>query len=133
MSYNTSAKTRAENILNGEHKLRKMTERIEQNSQLSGGFFLFIGQLSGARETKIVVKFAWEMNDGTYAISSLPLEKNRMKFNESAEVPTVKFQWEKYGHSRELQTLIDESVEFMLITCKESDWPVNVKLPMNQK
>lgn len=127
-----------EKILRGEHKLRKMTERMDVNSGISGGFFLFAGSLSGSTETTASVKFAWEMSDGTYAISSLPLEKIRVKLDEKAIVPTIKFNWEELGlygsgsQAMEIQNLMDRHVHYAVVTIRESDWPVQVNLPLNQ-
>src|SRR3989344_5059662 len=63
------------NVLQGEHQLRKMGQVRESSSSLSGGFFLFVGGVSGSSSNRVNVKFAWQLNDGTYAVSSLPLEK----------------------------------------------------------
>ena len=123
--------SQAEQILKGEHKLRKMVERTETNSNISGGFFLFVGALSGGTTTSMLVKFAWEMNDGTYALSSLPLEKIRIKLDEDITTPTIKFRWGPSNHPQTLQRLIDSNVLYAVITAKESDWPIQVNLPLN--
>lgn len=110
-----------------------MTERNERHSEISGGYFLIAGSLSGRSETITNVKFAWEMNDGTYAISSLPLEKIRVKFNNDVEIPTIYFQVKnKPDYYDELQRMLDVSITYAVITCKESDWPVQVQLPLNK-
>src|SRR3989344_7043637 len=101
--------SQAEQILQGEHKLRKMVERTETNSYISGGFFLFVGALSGGTTTNVLVKFAWEMNDGTYALSSLPLEKIRVKLDEKATTPTIKFRWRPHN-TPDVQHLMDEHI-----------------------
>lgn len=128
--------SQAEQILKGEHKLRKMTERTDVNSSISGIFFLFIGNLSGTSKTTVSVKFAWEMNDGIYAISSLPLEKIRVKLEESATTPTIKFRWLPYrrmGVVPQVQTLMDGYVSYAVVTVRESDWPIQVSLPLNSQ
>lgn len=127
--------SQAEQILKGEHKLRKMAERTEVNSRISGSFFLFVGNVSGTTETNISVKFAWEMNDGIYAISSLPLEKIRVKFDEKAETPTIKFRWRPWRRhdTAQVQTLMDDYVSYAVVIVRESDWPIQVNLPLNGK
>lgn len=126
--------TEEEQILGGEHKLRKMTAgQTVTNSKASGGFFLVVGGFKSETKTTALVKFAWEMNDGAYAISSLPLEKIRVKIDEKATTPTIKFRWTRNYNVHDLQTLIDESVCYAVITVKESDWPVQVSLPLSQK
>ncbi len=114
--------------------LRKMAERTDASSRVYGSFFLFMGDLSATTKTTVSVKFAWEMNDGTYALSSLPLEKIRVKLDEKAAAPTIKFRWRPYPLRRtvEVQELMDEYVIYAVVTVKESDWPVRVSLPLNQ-
>ena len=125
----------AESILGGEHELRKMTERTEINSRASGSFFLFVGDFSSTAKTDIKVKFAWKMNDGKiYAISSLPLEKMRVQFDNQISTPTIKFRWRRYpfvNRTPQPQELIDNYVVYALITAREEDWPAQVNLPLN--
>lgn len=131
--YRNNEAKKVENIFKGEHKLRKMAERSEQYSEISGGFFLIAGSLSGKGETITTIKFAWEMNEGTYAISSLPLEKIRVKFNNNVEIPTIYFQSEsKPDYYDELQKMLNHSILYAVVTCKESDWPVQIQLPLNK-
>lgn len=121
----------AEEILKGEHKLRKMTERIESDSRVTASFFLIVGDLSATSTSRVLVKFAWQMNDGIYAISSLPLEKFRVKIDEKAETPTIKFRWGP-GYEKEIQKLMDNHVIYALLTVRERDWPVSIQLPLNK-
>lgn len=125
--------SQAEQILKGEHQLRKMAERTDVNSNISASFFLFIGDLSGTTTTTVSVKFAWKMNDGVYALSSLPLEKIRIKLDEKATTPTIKFRWRRYisGGTPQIQYLMDHYVSYAVVTVRESDWPVQVNLPLN--
>lgn len=126
--------SQAEQILKGEHKLRKMVERSENNSKISGNFFLIFGGLDGSTTTKVLIKFAWEMNDGTYALSSLPLEKIRVKLDEKATEPTIKFRWQRWNEYRtaQIQELMDYYVLYAVLTVREGDWPIKVGLPLNQ-
>ncbi len=119
-------------ILKGEHCLRKMMEKTEVNSKISGSFFLLGGSFSGETEEITSVKFAWKMNDGTYAISSLPLEKIRVKFDETATTPTIKFRWLHYDLSEcPTQYLMNNQIFYAVITVKEKDWPTQINLPLN--
>ena len=118
-------------ILGGEHNLRKMTERNGVDLSVSGGFFLVSGEVSVTQKTQTLIKFAWELNDGTYAISSLPLEKIRIKIDNNVTVPTISFSWEENYYKHQIQDLMDCCVDYALITIKESDWPIQVNLPLN--
>lgn len=124
----------AEPILIGEHNLRRMVERTNTNSKISGGYFLFVGGLEGSTETTVSMKFAWQMNDGTYAISSLPIEKIRIKLNEEITTPTIKFRWKRYQYNGtpEIYELMNGWVSYAVVTVKESDWPIQVNLPLSQ-
>jgi hypothetical protein len=127
--------SQAEQILRGEHLLRKITERTDINSVISGSFFLFVGNLNSTTKTTIAVKFAWKMNDGIYyALSSLPLEKIRVKFDEKAITPTIKFRWRPWNGNgtAQIQDLMENYVLYAVITAREKDWPIQVNLPLNQ-
>lgn len=122
----------AEQILKGEHRLRKMAERTDVKSRTASSSFLVFGGLSTTIETNLSVKFAWEMNDGTYAISSLPIEKIRIKFDEKAIVPTIKFRWYRcHVLCEDVQKLMNDNVSYAVVTVREEDWPVQVNLPLN--
>lgn len=121
--------------MKGEHKLRKMVERTETNPRISGTFFLIVGELNVSTTTRTLVKFAWEMNDGIYALSSLPLEKIRVKLDEEATTPTIKFRWRPWRMKNvtpQIQDLMDLYVLYAVLTVRESDWPVQVNLPLNK-
>lgn len=124
--------SRAEELLAGDHKLRKLIPktRIAKESSFSGSFFLFMGGVSGqSKEVEIKkVKFAWQTNEGSYAISSLPLEKIQINLVKDIDVPTIKFRWVRSG-SPSLQYLMDNHIVHAVITCRENDWPTEIKLP----
>lgn len=87
------------------HKLRKMFSQGEEitvkkpgEGHISGGFFFFMGGMSGeykdGTEVKHIadcVRFAWEIKDNTYLITTLPLEKIRIRVVENLESPSVSF------------------------------------------
>ena len=112
-------------ILAGEHQLRKMTNVT--TSESNGSFFLFLGSFSQSESLK--VSFAWKMNDGTFAISTLPMEKIRIKINNVVATPTIKFCWTRSQY-KNVQWAIDHHVLYAVITCKDSDWPQSISLPL---
>ena len=123
-----------ESILKGNHSLRKLVERSETQSHASGGFFFVVGSYEANTKTQMLVKFAWQMNDGVYAISSLPLEKIRVRLDNTVKTPTIEFHSD-YGDvstSSDLQVIIDRFVNYAVITCREADWPVKIQMPLNQ-
>lgn len=126
--------SQAEQVFNGDHKLRRIAERTDINSQISGAFFMFVGGVSGSTSTSVSVKFAWQMNDGVYAYSSLPLEKIRVNPDENATTPTIKFRWRgwNYNWAPQVQDLMDNYVTYAVITIREKDWPVQINMPLSK-
>ena len=123
--------------IQGVHELHKMSEYTGINSEISGGFFLFFGGISGQTKSETLVRFAWKMNDGTYAISTLPIEKIRVKFDNNVTTPTVDFdsgkiryEWE---NNSDLEYVINHYVNYAILTVRESDWPSQINLPFNNK
>lgn len=158
------------------HQLRKMfikdqemTVKEPGKGYLSGGFFLFIGGVSGdykeGTEAKYVVtnvRFAWEIKDNTYVITTLPLEKIRIRIVEKVETPTASFFLDEFavneafrsavngytvgegkkkverGLGRILKNYYDpheaisKYLAYVVFTVRSEDWPANINLPVNQ-
>lgn len=116
------------------HQLRKMftkdeviSEKSPSEGHLSGRLFLLFGDASGSfkgsSEKKYVVtyvRFAWEIMDNTYTISTLPIDKIRIKLVENYEKPTVSFFLDRFLINKDIKTLnekfrvrslIEENVE----------------------
>jgi hypothetical protein len=87
------------------HQLRKMfvkdetvTEKEPGRGSVSGGFFLFLGGVGGeyqegTERTYVTthVRLAWEIENSLYVISTLPLDKIRIKLTEEVNPPTIAF------------------------------------------
>jgi hypothetical protein len=107
------------------------------------------------KETRLFVTFAWELN-GTYVISKVPLQKIRIKIVEEEDEfqPTVsiitkwnptKFnnhpvsrgdvEYNMYFMSHDFQddqeSFFSRNLAYVVISCKESDWPKSVNMPLN--
>jgi hypothetical protein len=103
------------------------------SAKSSGSFFLFSGNYSSEEQVGPIVSFAWKMNDSSYALSTLPFGKIRVKIVDTITIPTIKFRWE---HTREVNPdNIDDVMRYEVIyaeiSAKASDWPQNIVLPMN--
>lgn len=114
-------------MLNGEHELRRLTAGTYSEHKASGSFFLFTGDYSSTTKHGIRVVFSWRLNDGTYAISSIPIEKLRVNINANNINPTIKFRW-RSSESKDLQYIIDNYVLYAVITCKSEDWPESINM-----
>lgn len=114
-------------VLNGEHELRRLATTQHTEHKASGSFFLFTGDYSSSTKHGIRVVFSWRLNDGTYAISSIPIEKIRVNINGNYSSPTIKFRWRR-SDSKDLQYIIDNYVLYAVINCKSEDWPENINM-----
>lgn len=126
-----------EEVLGGDHPLRKITTTTASEGYVGGGFFLFVGGVYGSFEATTRVQFAWLMNDKeTWAISSLPLEKIRVRLKETESGPYMQFQVIGRRGVREytnlpLQDILDRKVISATVVCRAEDWPVNINMPLN--
>lgn len=150
------------------HQLRKIFVKDEEitkkepgEGHFSGGFFLLLGGASGSykegAETKYAVtniRFAWEIKDSTYIITTLPIEKIRIKLVEEIETPNVSFFLNKFEidkvfnetHNSEGRVNLNRILKnyydpleafskylaYAVFTVKSKDWPKNINLPVNQ-
>ena len=104
-----------------EHKLRKMSEVAGENSKVWDGFFIFLHDSNGSGKSQTLAKFSWQTKDGSYAFSSLPLGKIRVKFDEKVTTPTIKFTSctsvpSVEEHFLDLQDFMDRCVLDALVT-----------------
>ncbi|MBI3572819.1 MAG: hypothetical protein HY092_01300 [Candidatus Kerfeldbacteria bacterium] len=124
-------------VLRGHHSLRKVVEWADHQSRIDGGFFLVFGGINSSTSENLRVKFAWRMNDGTYAISSLPLEQIRIKIDDRVTVPTIQFAfshpWDSGYDSDDPQYLMGRYVQYAVVTVRDQDWPVKIQMPLNDK
>lgn len=158
------------------HQLRKMFSKEEEvtvrkpgEGSFSGGFFMFIGGVSGdyqeGTETKYNsthIRFAWEIKDSTYIITTLPIEKVRIRLTTQAETPTVSFvldefvvnalfdeltkdrrySWAEEHVANDLGRILknyfdpneafSKFLAYAVFNVKSEDWPTNINLPINQ-
>jgi hypothetical protein len=76
------------------------------------------------------------MNDEqTWAISSLPLEQFRVRFDDKAAVPTIQFNL-KPNRTQcvvdSMQEIMNDCVEYAVLTVRPEDWPTQIDLPLNE-
>jgi hypothetical protein len=116
-----------------------MIESKDFNATISDGFFLCLGGFDGNAKTITSIKFAWEISgNNIYAISALPLEKIRIKLDEKATTPTIKFYWDESWHTfteipNDLQWFVNDIADYAVLTVRECDWPIQINLPLGSK
>jgi len=117
-------------ILRGEHQLRKIGQLVGSETKTKQNFFLIAYSQTETKNTVVLIKFSWKMNDGTYASSSLPMEKIRVKLVKNISTPTIKFRWNTCDCSNKniTQEIMDMNVLYALITINETDWPTDINV-----
>lgn len=143
----------------GDHALRKFVtsqSRPEQvTRQESHWWFLIVG--AGGKKDIMVGKqhledvkivFYWQLHDGTYGISELPLRDIRVEIDSTVTNPMIRFELEQtsdyyyrseYYRDRTLADLtkshvgemVNNHVAYAVLRVRAEDWPINVQLPLN--
>jgi len=123
-------------LLEGQHKLRKLNIRNSQESSLSGSFFLGIGSVSGSSSTIEKVKFSWELPNGQFAISTFETSKIRIEFDSTVLEPLIRFELkDNRGYVRRFNLdYVNDSygfyhqIKYVVIFCKEEDYIIDLNL-----
>lgn len=77
------------------------------------------------------VTFMWRLNDGSYSVNSVPLEKVRVRYEAGAVNPSIRFRWgASNGMGEGLQKKIEQHVIYVLLTCREEQWPPDAIVPV---
>lgn len=126
-------KSRLESNLEGTHQLRKMLQSSQTAGKFAGSFFLFSDSAYGEQRSEPIVSFAWQMKDSSYALSTLPFGKIRVKIADTVTVPSVKFRWvNKYEINPDnMHDVMNYAIIYAEISARAADWPQNISLPMN--
>ena len=150
------------------HKLHRMVMRQEEvtmrnpgQGNLSGGFFLFLGGVQGeyqegseATYVSTQIRFFWDLGDNVYTMTTLPLEKIRIRIVDDIDIPTVEFYLNEriindalthggVGRAeiveRDLRAILcnysnpyealDKYLEYAIFSVKAEDWPENINFP----
>lgn len=150
------------------HKLHRMVMRQEEvtmrnpgQGNLSGGFFLFLGGVQGeyqggseATYVSTQIRFFWDLGDNVYTMTTLPLEKIRIRIVDDIDIPTVEFYLNEriindaFTHAgvgrveiveRDLRAILcnysnpyealDKYLEYAIFSVKAEDWPENINFP----
>jgi len=116
------------NILEGKHELRRFKTVTEEGQRWSASYFIIAGGGSGGTYKNTKASFSWKMNTGEYAISELELGKIRVKIDSTVTTPYVIFNWQRCPQSHPLGTYFIHYVNYMVICCKEEDYPININI-----
>ena len=135
------AKAFLDQTFQGVHQLRRTKESTSTSSNMSAslydGFFFSSASVSGSSKVTTLLRFAWQMNDGSYAISSINIDDVRVKIDSTAYIPTVQFVWgttqnNEYGLGHNLQNMVDNNVDHILLKVRSEDWQINNTIPLSQ-
>ena len=101
------------------NKEEKLVTKIPSEGSISGGFFLFVGGVSGhykegttIEHNITYVRFAWEVANSTYALTSVPLDKIRVRIADDIKVPTVAFFLDEIALSNRFDELTTRGADY---------------------
>lgn len=119
--------SKANAILKGNHELRRFKVATKDGYRWSAGYFILAGSAHGETYNSTDAAFSWKLNTGEYAISQININRIRVLIDNNVDIPYVKFNWSRSNTSH-LQILMSDYVNYMVVVCKEEDYPVNINL-----
>lgn len=121
----------------GNHELRRFNVYNETTKQSYGSYFLILGSYSSTESTQIKIRLCWKHPDDTYVFSEVPFNKIRLRIV-NTDKPYINFRIQKFDWETDETTAnkfldnvelsIDNYVDYVIINCKESDFPADVNL-----
>ena len=135
-----------ESLLEGKHPLRRVVQSKTIEGQFGGGGLFFFGlgaaAVDGEMQNRYVVKFAWKSNfDDDYIISSIPLERVRVRFDNDEHVtPCAEFSYpnfvpyyQDYIRRWEYQDFFDKGfIRHVTFVVSSDDWPLELEMPLSK-
>lgn len=73
-----------------------------------------------------VARYMWQVNDSTNLMSTVPVNKIRVRFDEGVTEPYIKYRWgchDGQGACPNMQNDIDARVVYVLLVCAKKDCP----------
>ncbi len=121
---------------NTQLPLQKMRTGASQMVAVEASWFIF-GSAKAESGPEARVYFSWPLGDESYTISSLPIERIRVRTDER-DRPSIHFNLRpsctgKVMEARRFETLqdgIDSCVAYATITCAVKDWQPSVQMPL---
>ncbi len=148
-------------LKNTNHTIRKMQNRVNLEQNVNASNFFIFSSISVRNSTQATVMFSFlDSISQTYLMISVPISKVRIKFSNDS-IPSIKFVFMqsrlyqffllKYGRDiytttfegrsgyispnevfiKTPQNIFNEYLSYMIINCRESDWPSNIELPLS--
>lgn len=117
--------------LDEEYPLARLHVRNTTSMNASGGFFLIAGAFQAQSQTSMTVKFSWLTEQGYYMVTTVPIERIRIRLDEQRIVPSVYFtlvsQTGSYKDPLQepTQEFIDQFVRSVTIRCSREHWPLD--------
>lgn len=117
----------------GRHLLRKFSSQEKVTpSSASASYFLVWGSASYKGEEKeSYIAFSWKSKTGEYILSKVPMEKVRVKFDNSAKVPYVTISisgCEGNNPNNDLLYIMEYRLNYVVVHCKETDYPTDINV-----
>lgn len=115
-------------LLEGKHVLRKFKTTTEEGYKISGSYFLFAGSINGGTYKDSKVAFSFQLPDSTFAMAEIDFVNIRVRIDNTIANPYVTFRWKKGNYNYSLDYIMRHHVEYMVVHCKEEDFPAEVNI-----
>ena len=119
-------------IFEGKHLLRKLNKTVTTKSDHSGSYFLIFGQVNATTYKDINITFSWELNDGDYIISEMPIKDVRIRIDSTVTNPYVLFNWNSSYNPivsrNDINALMRHYINYVVIVCNEEDYPKDINI-----
>lgn len=77
------------------------------------------------------MRYAWMTNDTECVTSLIPVTKVRVKINDNASTPYIKYRWIPGKHADgDIQSLVDTWVVYAVLVCSVKDCPEELAVPI---
>ncbi len=106
-------------LLAGNHELNKLPLKVDPTQGQQNTYFI-------VKDAGKTLTFAWQLPDSSFVISSIELNKVRLKFDPLTEIPVIKFRWQGQNSIDLDQAFTSGYIKYIIVTCKESDFPFQI-------
>lgn len=115
-------------MLKGEHSLRKFNVVDEKGYRTRTSYFLLSGSSYGETYNDTKVSFSFQLPDSSYALAELYYSDIRVKIDSTITEPYVTFNWSASGADYDMDFVMRHCVNYMVVHCKEEDFPYDVNI-----
>jgi hypothetical protein len=114
-------------ILGGEHELRKFNIKTTTSSSSSAWFFVVAGGYSSREVSETKIRFYFKNYRGEFEFMEKNFDEVNIKIDNTVIIPFVKFYWNVIGGGAE-NSIYKYNVTKVILYCKESDFQPEINI-----